>query len=136
MLCPQLVMLGSGHPPYEAAMREQEERHPHHFRGWVGFSIPVAHRIIAGKALGTQTLFWAAPCGLHHPACSSIPLRPPGVLLVMQRQHFALLFCERIKITDQGRALDTSRVEKRETRNGDDCACLCRLRHNAGALAL
>ncbi len=46
--CLQLVMLGSGHPPYEAAMREQEERHPHHFRGWVGFSIPVAHRIVAG----------------------------------------------------------------------------------------
>ena len=46
--CLQLVMLGSGHPPYEAAMREQEERHPQHFRGWVGFSIPVAHRIVAG----------------------------------------------------------------------------------------
>lgn len=30
-------------------MREQEERHPHHFRGWVGFSIPVAHRIVAGE---------------------------------------------------------------------------------------
>ena len=29
-------------------MREQEERHPQHFRGWVGFSIPVAHRIVAG----------------------------------------------------------------------------------------
>jgi len=47
----QLVMLGSGHPPYEAAMREQEELHPQHFRGWVGFSIPVAHRIVAGPPL-------------------------------------------------------------------------------------
>lgn len=41
-------MLGSGHPQYEAAMRQREEDHPQHFRGWVGFSIPVAHRIVAG----------------------------------------------------------------------------------------
>ena len=25
-----------------------EAAHPAHFRGWVGFSIPVAHRIVAG----------------------------------------------------------------------------------------
>lgn len=41
-------MLGSGHTQYEAAMRQHEENHPQHFRGWVGFSIPVAHRIVAG----------------------------------------------------------------------------------------
>ena len=29
-------------------MRQHEEEHPQHFRGWVGFSIPVAHRIVAG----------------------------------------------------------------------------------------
>lgn len=60
----QLVMLGSGHPPYEAAMREQEERHPHHFRGWVGFSIPVAHRIVAGcDIMLVPSRF--EPCGLN-----------------------------------------------------------------------
>lgn len=45
-----MVMLGSGDAKYEAAMRAAEAAHPRSFRGWVGFSIPVAHRIIAGAA--------------------------------------------------------------------------------------
>ena len=32
---PQLVMLGSGGEEYESAMRENEQRFPQHFRGWV-----------------------------------------------------------------------------------------------------
>jgi len=44
----QTVMLGSGMDEYESAMRALEAAHPAHFRGWVGFSIPVAHRIVAG----------------------------------------------------------------------------------------
>jgi len=44
----QTVMLGSGMDEYESAMRGLEAAHPAHFRGWVGFSIPVAHRIVAG----------------------------------------------------------------------------------------
>lgn len=49
--CAQMVMLGSGDAKYEAAMRAAEAAHPRSFRGWVGFSIPVAHRIIAGAPL-------------------------------------------------------------------------------------
>ena len=43
-------MLGSGMDEYESAMRGLEAAHPTHFRGWVGFSVPVAHRIVAGPA--------------------------------------------------------------------------------------
>ena len=46
----QTVMLGSGMEEYESEMRRLEGAHPQHFRGWVGFSIPVAHRIVAGAA--------------------------------------------------------------------------------------
>jgi glycogen synthase len=45
-----MVMLGSGDAKYEDAMRAAEAAHPASFRGWVGFSVPVAHRIIAGAA--------------------------------------------------------------------------------------
>ena len=45
----QMVMLGSGDAKYESAMRAAEAAQPRAFRGWVGFSIPVAHRIIAGE---------------------------------------------------------------------------------------
>lgn len=47
----QFVMLGSGDAAYENAMRAAEAAHPASFRGWVGFSVPVAHRIIAGAHL-------------------------------------------------------------------------------------
>ena len=48
-------MLGSGMEEYESEMRRLEGAHPQHFRGWVGFSIPVAHRIVAGPCL-TRTV--------------------------------------------------------------------------------
>jgi starch synthase len=60
----QTVMLGSGVEEFESAMREAERQHPNHFRGWVGFSIPVAHRMIAGcDALLMPSRF--EPCGLN-----------------------------------------------------------------------
>ncbi|KAK9809081.1 hypothetical protein WJX72_009092 [[Myrmecia] bisecta] len=60
----QFVMLGSGDAKYEAQMREHEEHFKANYRGWVGFSIPVAHRIIAGcDVLLMPSRF--EPCGLN-----------------------------------------------------------------------
>ncbi|BDA44490.1 Soluble starch synthase 1, chloroplastic/amyloplastic [Coccomyxa sp. Obi] len=60
----QFVMLGSGDAEYENAMRAAEAQHPASFRGWVGFSVPVAHRIIAGcDILLMPSRF--EPCGLN-----------------------------------------------------------------------
>jgi starch synthase len=60
----QVVMLGSGVPEYEQQMRQMEQNHREHFRGWVGFSVPVAHRIIAGcDILLMPSRF--EPCGLN-----------------------------------------------------------------------
>ena len=57
-------MLGSGVPSIEGRMREMEKEFPTHFRGWVGFSVPVAHRIIAGvDILMMPSRF--EPCGLN-----------------------------------------------------------------------
>ena len=57
-------MLGSGDAQYEQRMRESEAAHPAHFRGWVGFSIPMAHRMIAGcDILLMPSRF--EPCGLN-----------------------------------------------------------------------
>lgn len=60
----QVVMLGSGVPEFEQRMRQEEQERPDHFRGWVGFSIPVSHRIIAGcDILLMPSRF--EPCGLN-----------------------------------------------------------------------
>lgn len=60
----QIVMLGSGVPEYEQQMRRVEQERPDHFRGWVGFSIPVSHRIMAGcDILLMPSRF--EPCGLN-----------------------------------------------------------------------
>lgn len=51
MLCPlnvAQVMLGSGDPDYEKWMAWAESAYTDKYRGWVGFSVPVAHRITAG----------------------------------------------------------------------------------------
>lgn len=59
-----MVMLGSGVPEYEQQMRRVEQERPDHFRGWVGFSIPVSHRIMAGcDILLMPSRF--EPCGLN-----------------------------------------------------------------------
>lgn len=43
-------MLGSGDPELEDWMRSTESDFKDKFRGWVGFSVPVSHRITAGYA--------------------------------------------------------------------------------------
>lgn len=42
------VMLGSGERQYEEWMRASEAAFRTKYRGWVGFSIPIAHQITAG----------------------------------------------------------------------------------------
>lgn len=55
-------MLGSGDAEYESAMRAAEAQHPASFRGWVGFSVPVAHRIIAGPQMLCGLLTMSIGC--------------------------------------------------------------------------
>ncbi|CAI5965910.1 unnamed protein product [Closterium sp. NIES-64] len=60
----QFVMLGSGEPDLEAWMKWAESAYPDKFRGWVGFSVPMAHRITAGcDILLMPSRF--EPCGLN-----------------------------------------------------------------------
>ncbi|CAG9463241.1 unnamed protein product [Pedinophyceae sp. YPF-701] len=61
----QVVMLGSGDSTYELWMRNMEAQfHDAGFRGWVGFSVPVAHRMFAGcDILLMPSRF--EPCGLN-----------------------------------------------------------------------
>lgn len=42
------VMLGSGVPQYEDWMRATEFAYKDKFRGWVGFNVPISHKITAG----------------------------------------------------------------------------------------
>lgn len=41
-------MLGSGNPEYEAWMKTTEASYRQKFRGWVGFNVPISHKITAG----------------------------------------------------------------------------------------
>ncbi|XBI35656.1 hypothetical protein VPH35_121317 [Triticum aestivum] len=60
----QFVMLGSGDPVFEGWMRSTESNYKDKFRGWVGFSVPVSHRITAGcDILLMPSRF--EPCGLN-----------------------------------------------------------------------
>jgi len=60
----QLVMLGSGRPDLEAFLKSTEAAHRDKFRGWVGFSVAVSHRITAGcDILLMPSIF--EPCGLN-----------------------------------------------------------------------
>ncbi|XP_031496035.1 soluble starch synthase 1, chloroplastic/amyloplastic [Nymphaea colorata] len=60
----QFVMLGSGDAGTEEWMRETESAHKDKFRGWVGFSVAVSHRITAGcDILLMPSRF--EPCGLN-----------------------------------------------------------------------
>ena len=60
----QVVMLGSGLPELEDFMRWAEQTYKDKFRGWVGFSVPMAHRITAGcDILLMPSRF--EPCGLN-----------------------------------------------------------------------
>ncbi|KAK9724826.1 hypothetical protein RND81_05G101200 [Saponaria officinalis] len=60
----QFVMLGSGDSKYENWMRTTEARYKDKFRGWVGFNVPISHRITAGcDILLMPSRF--EPCGLN-----------------------------------------------------------------------
>ncbi|KAE8077698.1 hypothetical protein FH972_016235 [Carpinus fangiana] len=60
----QFVMLGSGNPQYEDWMRETESVYKDKFRGWVGFNVPISHKITAGcDILLMPSRF--EPCGLN-----------------------------------------------------------------------
>lgn len=60
----QLVMLGSGNPEDEEWMRVMESTYRDKFRGWVGFNVPISHRITAScDILLMPSRF--EPCGLN-----------------------------------------------------------------------
>ncbi|KAM0876574.1 hypothetical protein ACQ4PT_036090 [Festuca glaucescens] len=60
----QLVMLGTGRDDLERMLRHFECQHNDKVRGWVGFSVPLAHRITAGAdVLVMPSRF--EPCGLN-----------------------------------------------------------------------
>ncbi|GMP24892.1 hypothetical protein CsSME_00002001 [Camellia sinensis var. sinensis] len=60
----QFVMLGSGEKQYEDWMRVTESYYKDKFRGWVGFNVPISHRITAGcDILLMPSRF--EPCGLN-----------------------------------------------------------------------
>lgn len=59
-----IVMLGSGEKQYEDWMRHMEYLYREKFRGWVGFNVPILHRITAGcDILVMPSRF--EPCGLN-----------------------------------------------------------------------
>lgn len=68
-------MLGSGSASLENDMRAAEARFPDHFRGWVGFSVPVSHRITAGSDIILMNSRFE-PCGLNqlHAAAYGTPV--------------------------------------------------------------
>ncbi|KAK8455183.1 hypothetical protein SEVIR_4G099100v4 [Setaria viridis] len=60
----QLVMLGAGRGDLERMLQHLERMHQDKVRGWVGFSVPMAHRITAGAdVLLMPSRF--EPCGLN-----------------------------------------------------------------------
>ncbi|KAK1563287.1 hypothetical protein Q3G72_025410 [Acer saccharum] len=60
----QLVMLGTGRPDLEEMLRNFENQHPDKVRGWVGFSVKIAHRITAGADILLMPSRFE-PCGLN-----------------------------------------------------------------------
>ena len=60
----QVIMLGSGLTELEEWMKWAEGQYPDRFRGWVGFSIPMAHRITAGVDIFLMPSRFE-PCGLN-----------------------------------------------------------------------
>ncbi|KAL5719118.1 starch synthase [Ranunculus cassubicifolius] len=60
----QFVMLGSGDKQTEEWMRATESAYKDKFRGWVGFNVPISHKITAGcDILLMPSRF--EPCGLN-----------------------------------------------------------------------
>lgn len=60
----QLVMLGTGRPDLENMLRQFESQNHDKVRGWVGFSVEVAHRITAGADILLMPSRFE-PCGLN-----------------------------------------------------------------------
>ncbi|XP_078169549.1 glycogen/starch synthase, ADP-glucose type [Carex rostrata] len=60
----QFVMLGSGNIAYEEWMRSAENTYKDKFRGWVGFNVPISHRITAGCDIIIMPSRFE-PCGLN-----------------------------------------------------------------------
>ncbi|KAL6960778.1 Sucrose synthase [Sarracenia purpurea var. burkii] len=60
----QLVMLGTGRPDLEQMLRQFDSRHHDKIRGWVGFSVKMAHRITAGADILLMPSRFE-PCGLN-----------------------------------------------------------------------
>ncbi|KXZ56723.1 hypothetical protein GPECTOR_1g651 [Gonium pectorale] len=60
----QLVMLGSGRHDLEEALRDMENRNKNQCRGWVGFSVKMAHRITAAADILLMPSRFE-PCGLN-----------------------------------------------------------------------
>jgi starch synthase len=60
----QVVMLGSGHPSLEQALKAAEREHPDFFRGIVQFSEPLAHQIMAAADILLMPSRFE-PCGLN-----------------------------------------------------------------------
>ncbi|KAJ1419644.1 Starch synthase, catalytic domain [Sesbania bispinosa] len=60
----QLIMLGTGRPDLEHMLRQFESQHNDKIRGWVGFSVKMAHRITAGVDILLMPSRFE-PCGLN-----------------------------------------------------------------------
>ncbi|KAK9071662.1 hypothetical protein SSX86_008091 [Deinandra increscens subsp. villosa] len=60
----QFVMLGSGERQYEEWMSATEEAFKNKFRGWVGFNVPISHKITAGCDILLMPSRYE-PCGLN-----------------------------------------------------------------------
>ncbi|CAJ2665674.1 unnamed protein product [Trifolium pratense] len=60
----QLIMLGTGRPDLEQMLRQFECQHHDKIRGWVGFSVKMAHRITAGADILLMPSRFE-PCGLN-----------------------------------------------------------------------
>ncbi|XP_065856184.1 granule-bound starch synthase 2, chloroplastic/amyloplastic [Euphorbia lathyris] len=60
----QLVMLGTGRDDLEQLLRQFEGQFPDKVRGWVGFSVKMAHRITAGADILLMPSRFE-PCGLN-----------------------------------------------------------------------
>ncbi|KAA8532972.1 hypothetical protein F0562_032911 [Nyssa sinensis] len=60
----QLVMLGTGRPDLENMLRQFENQHHDQIRGWVGFSVKMAHRITASADILLMPSRFE-PCGLN-----------------------------------------------------------------------
>nr|DAD21471.1 TPA_asm: hypothetical protein HUJ06_022934 [Nelumbo nucifera] len=60
----QLVMLGTGRPDLEQLLRHFESQHHDKVRGWIGFSVEMAHRITAGADILLMPSRFE-PCGLN-----------------------------------------------------------------------